>query len=155
MDPAWIAFWSGLVGALIGAGASIGTTVLVLRDERKRRAEEWEREERTRFHQERVQFYAEFDAAVSEIFKHHVRVRLGAPSDLVGFGTLVDRMSEAGARVSYVAAPFVSTAASNLVDVLNVDEGQVNDTMYGLFLGVFKRAARDELGVNPAPDPEG
>lgn len=149
MDPAWIAFWSGLVGALIGAGASIGTTVLVQRDERKRRAEEREYEDRTRFHLQRIQYYAEFETAVTRLFTHHVKVRLGLPPDPNAFGRFLDGVVEANARVSYVAAPSVTGAAADLQDFLAAEEGKVNDVVYERLLGEFKRAARDELGVNP------
>lgn len=144
-----IAFCGALGGAVVGAIASVATTWFVLRDEHKRRAEEWEREERTRFHRERVQFYAEFEGAVSQLFAHHLAVRLGNPKDSVASGRLTARMTVAHARVAYVAALPVDLAAANLVDLLAVEEGQVEPKVYEVLLGEFRFAARNELGVNP------
>ncbi len=112
----WISL-DALLGALIGAAAAIVTAILVLRDERKKRSEQWKREQETRFHHQRRETYSAFAGAAAVVANRILAVRRypsEAPKHLQamiqGFGDLGDAYQ----RITFIANTEVALAAEQV-----------------------------------------
>ena len=151
----WLGFSAGLIGAFVGALASILTTILALRHERKNRQEEWERERQSRFHHQRREIYAAFAGAGAQVVNRVEALQRYPNEAATHISELlrgISKLGDAYERITFIANSEVALAAEMVRRSLEVADWMSPPSdfraKYLEAIAAFNAAGRKELGLD-------